>query len=244
MNMVFPFVPATNTAAAVWIEDRLQSFAESVLSIVPAKFSAYARVYHPAWQTINGQRTVIRWSDVATATNSVIHRQMQWPNIVDGYNPTHPPALNGSFEEPSTGSLPPKVSRPLWQALAPHTTTPEYCWFAVWEGHGCLNALVPSSPSFAIPHRRFHLFHASIEAIEASFSDSSFHQSANLWWPSDCAWCVATEIDFMTTYVAGTDAAIAALIACTELEVDKVEPTDGVTWASDTLNPPPSQSYT
>lgn len=44
----------------------------------------------------------------------------------------------------------------------------------------------------------------------------------------------------MTTYVAGADEAIAALIACADLEIDLVEPSDGVTWASDTINPVPS----
>ena len=39
------------------------------------------------------------------------------------------------------------------------------------------------------------------------------------------------EIDFTTTYVAGTDEAIAALRAHTGLDVDVVEPSDGVTWS-------------
>lgn len=45
-------------------------------------------------------------------------------------------------------------------------------------------------------------------------------QSANLWWPDDRAWCVATEIDFMTTYIAGTAEAIAAIVARADLEAD------------------------
>ena len=108
----------------------------------------------------------------------------------------------------------------------------------MWEGWGCLRAEVLSSPSFAIPGRQLHLFWASIEAIEASFCvPRVYHQSANLWWPDDQAWCVATEIDFMTTYVAATEEAVAALMESADLEVDVVEPSDGVTWASDTINP-------
>lgn len=115
---------------------------------------------------------------------------------------------------------------------------PAACWFGVWDGFGCLAPEVRSSPSFAIPGRRLFLFRASIEAIEASLCGPLFHhQSANLWWPENRAWCAATEIDFMTTYVAGPAEAIAGLLARAELEVDEVEPGDGVTWASDTLNP-------
>ena len=46
----------------------------------------------------------------------------------------------------------------------------------------------------------------------------------------------------MTTYIGGSAEAIAAIVACPELEADIVEPTDGVSWASDTINPPPSRS--
>jgi hypothetical protein len=184
----------------------------------------------------------VRWSEVAKANHRVAHRRMQWPSIMGSYHVNRsqaPPAsADISFENPSEGSLPPEVARPLWQVLASYTTTAATCWFAVWEGFGCLTADVRSSPSFAIPGRQLHLFWGSIEATEASFCDPpSYHQSANLWWPDDRAWCVATEIDFMTTYIAGTDEAIAALMERVDLEVDEVEPSDGVTWASDTINP-------
>lgn len=149
----------------------------------------------------------------------------------------HAPFADGSLEAPGEGSLPPEVAQALHQILAAHTTRPDLCWFAVWDGWGCLDATMRSSPAFILPNRRYHLFYSSITAIEVSFCHSPSNQSANLWWSDDCAWCVATEIDFMSTYVAGTTAAIDAISACTMLEVDRVEPTDGVAWASDTINP-------
>lgn len=246
MDHLFPFRPADDATAATWVTNGLQGFATTVVSIVPAGFPAYARIYHPAWRTIKGNRKQVRWSEVATANKRVAHRRMQWPGIMGGYrvnrSPAAPASSDISFEEPIQGSLPPELARPLWHVLASHTRTPATCWFAVWEGFGCLAAHVQSSSSFAIPERRLHLLWASIEAIEASFCDPLFyHQSANLWWPDDQGWCVATEIDFMTTYVAGTDKAIAAVKAHPDLEVDIVEPSDGVTWASDTINPTPPE---
>lgn len=244
MSRLFPFKPADNAAAAAWVINGLQGFAESVVSIVPAGFPAYARVYHPAWRTFDQARTPVRWSEVATASRRVAHRQMQWPGISGSYQA--PPAwADTSFQNPDEGSLPPEVARPLWQVLAAYTTTAARCWFAVWEGFGCLAADVLSGPSFTIPNRRLFLFQAPIEASEVSFCEPPFyHQSANLWWPDDRAWCVATEIDFMSTYVAGPAEAIAALAARADLEVDRVEPADGVTWASDTLNPAPPAGST
>ncbi|HYZ55415.1 MAG TPA: hypothetical protein VE733_18195 [Streptosporangiaceae bacterium] len=64
--------------------------------------------------------------------------------------------------------------------------------------------------------------------------------SPNMWWPDDRAWCVETEVDSMTTYVGGTRECIAELAAHPDLEAMAIEPSDGVTWASDQLNLPPS----
>ena len=56
------------------------------------------------------------------------------------------------------------------------------------------------------------------EALEQLRSLPPPYQSANLWWPEDRSWCVATEIDFNATYVAGTQVLVDALLACEELE--------------------------
>ncbi len=82
---------------------------------------------------------------------------------------------------------------------------------------------------------------AGLAAWLASLKPS--HQSANLWWPEDRTWCVATKIDFNTTYVTGAQGLVNALAACEALEVYQVEPTDGVAHDGDTLNPMPNDPY-
>ncbi|MEU3626615.1 hypothetical protein [Amycolatopsis coloradensis] len=49
-------------------------------------------------------------------------------------------------------------------------------------------------------------------------------QSPNLFWPDDRAWCVATEIDFDSTLVAGEEALIDALLKAPGPEVWRIEP--------------------
>jgi len=66
-----------------------------------------------------------------------------------------------------------------------------------------------------------------------------FWQSPNIWWPDDRAWCIATEIDLMSTYVGGGRRCVDSLVNHPELEAAFVEPSDGITWADDRLNPPP-----
>lgn len=239
MDEPFPFQPAEDTSPAAWVVAGLQGFAESVLSIVPAGFGAYARIYHPAYRYEYDEHIPVRWTEIAEANGRVAHRRMQFPNLI-GFNPHKQSAspLDIWYVEPSHGHLPGPLAALLWPILAEHTATPERCFFAVWEGWGNMAMERPPAPSFEIPGRRLLLYSASIEAAERSFSvdDPFVGQSANLWWPDDRAWCVATEIDFMTTYVGGSQAVIAAILEHPDLEAYRVEPKDGVQWASDTLN--------
>jgi hypothetical protein len=47
---------------------------------------------------------------------------------------------------------------------------------------------------------------------------------ANLWWPDDRAWCVATEIDLAWTYVGGPAALIGDVLANPHLEAQPASP--------------------
>jgi hypothetical protein len=62
--------------------------------------------------------------------------------------------------------------------------------------------------------------------------------SANLWWPDDRAWCVATEIDFNTTYVGGSTAGVEDLLGDARFEAMNTLVTNQITSTSDRLNPP------
>lgn len=81
------------------------------------------------------------------------------------------------------------------------------------------------------------------ESLAALNALPSRYQSANLWWPDDRAWCVHTEIDFNTTYLAGSQRLVDALLSSKKLEVYQVEPTDKIAYDSDTLNPLPADPY-
>lgn len=61
-------------------------------------------------------------------------------------------------------------------------------------------------------------------------------QSPSLWWPDDRAWVVATDVDLNSTYVGGSAALVAALLADPGLEVLSVTATTSVHDAADTVN--------
>lgn len=297
----FPFKPAKNAEAAQWLVERLTTFGENVLSIVPSGFEAYARVFHPASGVTctedGGATTVsesVRWSEVAGLTGRTAHRMMQWPSI-QGANPilddyTVLKAGDAYIEAPEGGNLPLELARVLWPVLEPYTSTRDRCFFAIWEGFGGLPILVHEAPAFELPDRRYYLFQAPISHLAESFYSDEIstrqggagfvafdlepgqaypsqteleamvakvedelndifkdlppqHQSANLVWPEDRSWCVHTEIDFNTTYIAGTQALVDDLLACEALEAFQVDPSDGVSYAADTVNPKPLDPY-
>ncbi|WP_139277699.1 hypothetical protein [Rhodococcus marinonascens] len=65
----------------------------------------------------------------------------------------------------------------------------------------------------------------------------------NMWWPADRAWCVATDIDLMSTYVGASTEASIAVAAEATLEVVGASKDQRVTWDSDTTNPLPDRPY-
>ncbi len=230
-------IPESSEQAS-WLTLEIVTFAENVLSLVPDGFAAYARVFHPVRifdpDTSHGVAT---WADAAQYTGRTAHRGMQWPSLI-GTNQGTAWLGSVSIDSPSRGSIPDEVARVLVDVLRAETTTPGRCWFGIWEGWGGLGAVIAAAPRFALPNRRYHLLGGPIEVASELAAAGPTWDPPSLWWPSDHAWCVATEIDFNTTYVGGSRSSIDKLLA-SDVEVYAVEPTDGIDYASDNLNPQP-----
>lgn len=239
----------TEVAAGAWLASRLHGFAIDVSSVVPAGFEAYARIFHP----LDGAHR--RWADLARSNGRIAHAEMQWHHIA---RPVGSPAADPYRVDARMGSLPAAELEALVAVLGTRTGRAERCWFAVWEGFGQLHGggavavltsdgsvvhpdgLVPphvraSAPRIELPARAYHLASgvlSDVVALEAALGG----QSPNLWWPDDRSWCVATEIDFTWTYVAGSRSLIDALLLSAELEVLEALPTHRITAAGDELN--------
>ncbi|KUJ66305.1 hypothetical protein ACZ90_38435 [Streptomyces albus subsp. albus] len=247
-------------------------FDGTVTGVVPPGFAAYARILHPA-----GLDDVpVRWHQVAAANGRTAHSRMQWDHIVGRKRPLEQPGVWD--EEPETGSLPRSLARPLAGVLARHTTTPERCWFGLWDGWGDLPADIAKTAVFTIPDRDMYLLSGPLAEVHRTSAarspsaygadtaegsavlafqpepsvaasppgeagdeavDDPFWRSPNLWWPQDRAWCVASEIDFRSTYVGGSPECVAAVLAAAGLEAYPVAPEDPVGWDADQVNPRP-----
>ncbi len=54
------------------------------------------------------------------------------------------------------------------------------------------------------------------------------------------AWCVATDIDLMTTYLGASPECVDTVLTDDALEALPATPDQRITWDSDTINPLPS----
>jgi len=61
-----------------------------------------------------------------------------------------------------------------------------------------------------LPHRYYYLYRGDLSAASA-LVPQPWNLRPNLWWPEDQAWCVATEIDLVTTFVGGAQGLVDAI---------------------------------
>jgi hypothetical protein len=202
---------AASKVATDWLRQSLLHFRLSVDTFVPRRFASYARIYHPFEVPAEpGALDMVDRSWEAVGARSIRSVAEAAEFALSGLTRSH--AL--------VGTLPPRLIDSLITTLAPHTRTPDDCCFAVWEGYGDLPArLITRTPTLHLPQRNYHVFRGPLSDARRSYSFISFsHRSANLWWPADRAWCVATEVDYAWTYVGGSYACIDAVLADHRLE--------------------------
>ena len=99
-----------------------------------------------------------------------------------------------------------------------------------------------SPPAFHLPERDYYLFSGPLDAISTSFDVAPLWIPAQLWWPDDRAWCVATEIDLSWTYLGGSEECVKAVLADQEIEALATEAGHRITADSDHINPPPGSA--
>lgn len=241
---------------AEWVRESLTTFAKDVASIVPAVFAEYARIFHP----LQGG---VRWGEVANANGRVLHAEAQFQGVatpVGAPLPMHQWDVRGPWACPRTGTMPSDVRDHLAHVLAEFTITPDRISFGLWDGYGYLHpsrgsgraltrsgAVIarwkhpdphphpewfearPRRPTLELPNRSYLMYNGALSDVSSWPWDGP-----NLWWPHDRAWFVASEIDFVSTYVGGTAEAIAAILAATELEALPARISDSIN--SDEVN--------
>lgn len=219
-----------NTAPATWIETALARAPwATVAALLPDGFDAYVRVLHPA-RRWSGE--LVRWAEVASFNGSVAHPLMQFERIAELHDMNATPAWG---ERPRIGRLPDEVGSALVNHLRGATATPGTCWFCIWAGYGGLREQLRRSALVKTPHREYFLLRAPID-VAPTLSTNLRTDGPNIWWPEDRAWCVATEVDLDSTYVAGSSRLVQDVMRDRNLEAVPAGLTDRVDIGADPIN--------
>lgn len=253
--------PMSDMSVGAWIAPRLGPFGGWVGSVVPQGFEAYARILHPV---LSPDQQPTTWAAVCAAEGRTPHALMQWNAIAgvvdvttaEGYV-TQTMRWEGGV--PEEGNLLAPALPTLLEMLAAHTGATDDCFFALWEGHGQIwphgdpaiatlrglepdlaaaNAAILAGPRLRHPARDYLLFSGPLRAAPTMGRRwcPDWSQSPNLCWPGDRSWCVATEIDFDSTLVAGTAGLVGAVLADPALEAWQVDPGDSLAYNGDAVN--------
>ena len=167
---------------ARWVEEKLSEFGK-LRSLLPEGFSAYARVFHPFYLDAD-QEQPVRWSTVAGWTGRTVHPLMQFRRIAN---------LNeGGYRNPSwgfhpqEGSIPERECRILVDVLRGFTSTPDQCYFCLWEGFGYLDTRLYKTDSRVMaPGRGYLLFRGPIDGVMSFLIGEHpfWGDTPNIWWP-------------------------------------------------------------
>ena len=258
--------PLDDHSAASWIQEGLLPFQREqgyrVGNVVPRGFESYARVFHPASRYFADRRVhePVRWSQVASWTGRTAHAAMQFHSILG--HPQNPYPKLEWIDLPGEGWLLLREASSVSEVLARFTTTPETCFFCIWEGWGWPGgtsfAYLGSTGNAADPHnvtgheaRREHdasgrikitepleigLFEYRLFTGALNVIEHTSEESPSIWWPQDRAWCVSTDIDMTSTLVGGTAECIAALVGHPGLEAMPIAIDVRIDVEGDTVN--------
>ena len=209
--------PLTVLDGADWLCASLTTFAKNVASFLPGHFPAYARVYNP-FGDVGDPIGAVSWRSLAA--------QVGW-DLTDRAAAADFAYHGVPTAQARSGTSTLGVVSPLVEHLRPATTTPERCYFALWDGY----SIIPPGliPKLELPNRQYYVYVGPLEAALSSFDPfPTSYQSANLWWPADQAWCVGSEVDFAWTYVGGPRARIDAILS--DARLDAVETSAHARW--------------
>lgn len=236
-------------------------------SLIPDRFEAYARILHPVHRIVRQNEVLtaafevsdespLRWADIAERTGRQIHPRVQFDSLIGA-----PRGAERDYEA-VIGTLDPELYAAACDLLEAHTSTPEHCWFCLWEGYGQLSGggaagwlyvegarpgtqgpkppvfspEIMSGPRVSIPGRDYFLLEGRLQGWEHFFDE--WRASPEIVWPDDRAWCVASEIDLDSTYVGGSSELIESLLADDRFETLPASPDDPIDTKGDTANGP------
>lgn len=247
-----------DAAQAEWIGSRLEGFGSGMAgSVVPHGFAAYARLLHPAvgegGERIVRWRDVAEWSGLAFDRQAQFVDIAMPEHLPRTPAPWEDPPAEGTLHAHDATALVELLARHtaeqqcwfcVWEGYGDFDgAMPRIAGYLPENAERRTDAdavpgVKPRPPHEAeprpdypnsrvhLPGRDYFIYTGPLRAA-LTFLDSS-EQTPNLFWPQDRSWCVATEIDLDSTFLAGPDALIEDALADPALEALPATTSDSI----------------
>lgn len=238
-----------DASSARWIEPELQAGLGTVGSIVPARYPAYARIFHPAYSPAG---VPMRWGSVARTTGRRMHSLAQWHALIGASDPDDLSDSNWSGGHPDRGALPQQVWKALSRILAREMHPSDECLCALWTGWGALSVwlaqLAAGSPEAAeewglpwlslppFAGRDYLLLSSKLRNVERVKEIGPVERLPSIIWPERRSWFLVTDIDFDSTLVGGDEVLIREIVCGNEIEAWQVNSEDSLAFDGDVIN--------
>ena len=207
---------------AVWFADALKAQepgAFKVRSVVPDRYPSFARLVHPAYTYEDATSRAVRIRDID-------HPEQQgWEGDRRFAGQTGWPMMRQwTLGTPTIGTLDAADLLALTEVLKRFTGTSDNVWALMWPGWGFdwSNELHHDAAQIQVRQNPFALLRGGLLGLPDLLAQTD--HTPSYWWPHDREWAVGTDLDDFCTYIAGSDACIAALLADTRLECYRSSP--------------------
>jgi hypothetical protein len=219
-------VPRTDWISTTLLELGMQP-GTPVGVFMPSGFTAYLRILHRAGRAASDDvSSPVRWYEVADLTGAVLHPLAQFNKIAAGLREVEEFAIR----RPDEGELDGESCTALAENLQAHTSFPDQCFFAFWDGLGQVFESAPLTGSLGIGLRSYKIGWGPINSV------CEFPFWPAFWWPMDRKWLVATDVDMNSTLVGCDRAAADRVLADGRLEAFEVSREARIDESGDTVN--------
>lgn len=230
-----------DASAARWVgNDGNELGAGTVGSILPSRYKAFVRIFHPAMDS--GGRSV-KWAEIAAGEGREMQPGARWASSPGA---EHADVLIGS----DWTGVPPQTGFALDELKAVCRVLEDYtkngCFFGLWdgwqpseyeelwqriggvrEGAPSLSDRNPQPPRFSVPPfagRDYFLLVGPLWSGVEMMDAGLVSMSPNFIWPEDRSWLLVSDIDLDSTLVGGSEELVQSILMSKEIEAWRVEP--------------------
>ena len=209
---------AATTASAAWIEPARRRTDATVGNLVPNDYTSFLRVHHPPpipgdwWATYRDLYEAV----AQVGAHHTSRADRAWFAVWEGHGFDSVHFQVGWSDRPIDDAE--RQAREATRArLRDESRTRT----------AAIRAELATVPRFALPDRTYYLMEGPVAAVVGMRDPVTGHwRNPDLFWPDDRQWFVATDIDFWSIYIGGSNDFIA------DLARDVATPTETVTLAT------------